>query len=72
MLLDCEKVKIKDISNNENLFEVLENEGFNLPIISKHQDKSTVLLEDSEKINVGTTNTPKITFYATSLTPKQK
>lgn len=47
-------VKIKDISNGENLYEVLEDEGFNLPLSALHQEKSTVLAEKCNPVNLGT------------------
>lgn len=70
-LLDPEKRKINEKSKGENLSKAPEDGGFNLPI-SEYQEKSTTLVEEVEPINFGTIETPKITYHATSLDPKEK
>lgn len=44
---------MKDIFDRENLFEVPKDKGFNLPNSAIHQDKSTMLVEKCNPINVG-------------------
>lgn len=70
-LSDLEKKKIKDKLEGENLFEALEDGGFNLPI-SEYQEKSTLLVEEAESINVSTTKNPKITYHVMLLDPEEK
>lgn len=70
-LSDYEKGKKKDVSQGENLSQAPKDGGFNLPII-EYQEKSTILVEDSKPINVGTTKAPKVTYHATSLDPKER
>ena len=65
-LSDKKKVKRKDVSNGENLSEVPEDEGFNLPLRAIHQEKSAVLAEKCNPVNLGIEETPHITFYVES------
>lgn len=55
---DLKIVKTKDVSKGENLFEMPKDEGFNFPSISIDQEKSTILIESSQLVNVGTTRAP--------------
>lgn len=71
VLSDPEKRKIKEKSKGENLFEVLEDGGFNLPIF-EYQEKSALLFEEAKPINAGIAKTPKITYHAASLDPEEK
>jgi len=60
-------VKIKDVSKGENPTVAPEDGGFDLPLPSKYQEKSALLVEDSTEINLGTEQNPKTTFLAASL-----
>lgn len=63
---DQEKVKTKDASNGENLLEALEDGGFDtLP--EHYQQRSSILIEPTLAINIGTIEQPKILHPATSL-----
>lgn len=48
-----------------------KDKGFDLPSIGKYQEKSAVLVEEAQQINVGIVDNPEITFYATYLDPKE-
>jgi len=65
--LDHKIVKTKDISKGENLIVAHEDGGFDLPLPSKYQEKSALLVEDSTKINLGIKQNLKTTFVAASL-----
>jgi hypothetical protein len=60
-------VKIKDVYDGENLIEMPKDEGFNLPPSALYQEKSIVLEEKCNLVNVGTSEAPQITFYLESL-----
>ena len=53
-LSDKKIVKIKYVSNGENLSEEPEDEGFNLPLRAIHQEKSAVLAKKCNPVNLGT------------------
>ncbi|GLJ30964.1 hypothetical protein SUGI_0618010 [Cryptomeria japonica] len=68
--LDPEKVKIKDESNGENLLEVLEDGRFDT--LPKHyQERSSILIESTEAVNIDTTKQPKILHPTTSLSKEE-
>jgi len=68
--LNHEKLKIKDISKGENLFEVPKDGGLDsLPI---DREKSTLLIEGSKEVNLGTKDNPRIIQFAASLTIEEK
>lgn len=64
--LDQEKVKTKEISNGENLLEASGDGRFDtLP--EHYQERSSILIEPTEAVNIGTTEQPKILHPTTSL-----
>lgn len=69
--LDQSKDKIKGISKGENLFEALVDGIFDT--ISKHfQERSAILIETIEAVNIGTQENPKILHPATSLLGQER
>ena len=65
------KVKIKDVSKGENLPEAPTDEVLDsLP--SYFQDRSSVLVEPTEAVNLGTEEVQKIVHLAKSLSPEEK
>jgi hypothetical protein len=58
-LSDPKKSKIKDEFKGENIFEALEDGGFNLPTF-KYQEKSTLVVEGLEPINFSMIEAPKV------------
>ena len=68
---DPQKSKNKDVSNGENLPEALADEVLgSLP--SYFQDRSSVLIETTQPINLGTKESPKIIHVAQSLLTEEK
>lgn len=67
--LDHEKVKKKDVSNSENLFEAPEDRRLYVPPL---KEISISLVEMIEEINLGTPNNPKIIHFAASLSKYDK
>lgn len=66
--MDEEKVKTKGISESENLDQALEDEELDLPtIVPPQQDRSTLLIEEIDSINIGTEDTPKNVLISKSL-----
>ncbi|MFA1657821.1 hypothetical protein ACDX31_27220, partial [Klebsiella quasipneumoniae] len=64
-------VKIKDVSKGENLSEAPEDEIFDaLP--SHFQERSSVLIEPTQAINLGTEEHPHMIHLAQSLSPEEK
>lgn len=71
--MDTKKVKIKDVSSSENLDQVLEGEGIDLPtMVPPQQEKYPLLIEKNDTINMGTKETPKNVLIANSLTNEEK
>lgn len=69
--LDLEKVKINNVSNSENLSEALKDGRFDT--LPKHyHDRSSILVEPTQSINLGTTEKAKILHLATSMTEQEK
>lgn len=67
---DQEKVKIKDVSNSENLFEAPKDGGLEfLPI---NQERYPMLIKEVIEFNTSTTKNPKIVLFVASLTKKEK
>lgn len=67
-LPDLEKVKIKDASNGENLEEALEDGDVHLPLVGTQlSTRSSILIEETQEVNLGTAENPKITYVAKSL-----
>ena len=65
------KVKTKDVSTGENLSEAPEDEIFDaLP--SHFQERSSVLIEPTQAINLGTEEHPDMIHLAQSLSPEEK
>ena len=65
------KVKTKDISKGENLFGAPANEIFDaLP--SNFQERSLVLIEPTQLINLGIEEHPHMIHLAQSLSPEEK
>lgn len=69
-LSDHEKVKIKDVPTGENLSKVPKGGRLDIPLSS--QDKSTLLVEMTEEINLGTPDNPKVIHFAASLLKQEK
>lgn len=70
-LLDHKKVKRKNVSNNENLFEALTDER--LDTLPEHyQERSPILIEPTQSINIDTIETTKTLHLAASLTDQEK
>ena len=70
-VFEAKKSKNKDISNGENLFEAPANEVLgSLP--SYFQDRSSVLIEPTQLINLGSEESPKIIHVAQSLSAEEK
>lgn len=66
---NIEKLKIKDMSSSENLEQALEDEGIDLPtMVPLQQEKSPLLIKETDTINMGTEETPKNVLIAKSLT----
>lgn len=71
--LDEQEIKTKGISESENLEMALDNEGFDLPTIGYlPQDKSNLLIEEIDSINMGTKVIPKNVLIAKSLNKIEK
>ena len=65
-VLEPKIVKIKDVSKGENLSKVLEDEILDtLP--SHFQEISSVLIEPTQPVNLGTEAKPQIIHLAQSL-----
>ena len=65
------KSKNKDVSNGENLFEAPMDEVLGgLP--RYFQDRSSMLIEPKQPINLGTEESPKIIHVAQSFSTKEK
>ena len=69
MPLDHEKVKIKDLSEGENLSKTPEDGRLDTPPL---KERSTLLIEMTKEINMGTTNNPKVIHFAASLSLEEK
>lgn len=67
--LDHEKVNIKDVFEGENLSEALEDRRLDIPPL---KERSALLVEMIEEINLGTPNNPKVIHFAVSLSPEEK
>ncbi len=68
---ELEKVKNKDVSKGKNLFEA-PNDGILGSLPSYFQERSSVLIEPTQPINLGTKEAPKITYLAQSLSQEEK
>lgn len=68
--LDQSKEKTKDISDVENLFEVPEDGKFDI-LPAYFQERSAILIEPTEAVNIGASKDPKILHYAASLSKKR-
>ena len=64
------KVKRKDVSKGEKLFEVPKHVLDRLP--SYFQDWSSVLIKPTQVVNLGMDETPQIVHLAQSLSPQEK
>ncbi|GLJ30587.1 hypothetical protein SUGI_0605670 [Cryptomeria japonica] len=71
-LFDPTKVKRKSVSNGENLFEVPEDERFDILSASTQQERSTILIEETKEYNVGTPETPHHIHLASLLTLEEQ
>lgn len=65
------EIKIKDVSNGENLSEVLEDGDFILPPQEHRHPISSVLIEETQPVNISLTKIPHITYIIASLPPQQ-
>jgi hypothetical protein len=69
-VIDHDKRKIKSESNGENLSKAPKDERFDtLP--EHYQERSSILIEPTESINIGTMEQPRILQLAASLTPEE-
>ncbi|GLJ53608.1 hypothetical protein SUGI_1143590 [Cryptomeria japonica] len=71
-LFDPTKVKRKSISNGENLFEVPEDEGFDILPASTQHERSMILIKETKEYNVGTPENPHLIHLASLLTPEEQ
>lgn len=62
------KVKRKDTYNGEILHEVQEDERHDTLPITSYQEKSSMLIEETIKTNIGTEEEPHNIFLARLLT----
>lgn len=67
-LSNPKKVKRKDTFDNENLSEAPEDGRFNTLPIKLYEEKSSMLIEETIKTNIGTKEVPYNIFLAQSLT----
>ncbi|GLJ55837.1 hypothetical protein SUGI_1198920 [Cryptomeria japonica] len=70
-LSDPKKVKRKDISEGENLSEAPEDGRLNI-LPTSYEEKSSMLVEETIKTNIGTEEVPHNIFLAQSLTESEK
>lgn len=70
VVLDLEKVKIKNMSNGENLSEA-PKDGIFETFLEYYHERSSVLLEPTQFINIGTTKKEKTLHLATSMTEQE-
>lgn len=70
-LLDPKAVKIKDVSNDENLLEVPKDGKFDILPFNTNKKRSSILVEETKEINLGITNNPHMIHLSASLTPKK-
>lgn len=57
------KVKIKEVSNGENLLKVPKDEKFDI-LLENFQERSIVLIESTQPINIGTVKAPQMVHIA--------
>lgn len=70
-VLDHKKVKIKDVSDGENLFEAPEDERlYTLP--EHYQERSPILIELTQSINIDTEAATQIIHLAESPTEQER
>lgn len=71
--LDEQQVKTKGVSKSENLEKAIDDEGIDLPTIGHlPQDRSNLLIEEIDNINMGTEDIPNNVIIAKSLTNQEK
>jgi len=71
-VLDHQNSKNKDISNSENLSEAPKDGRLDpLPNLT-HQERSSILIEPAEAINVNTGDNPRMVHMAKALTEHEK
>lgn len=71
--LDEKKTKTKEVSESENLEKALDDEGLDLPTIGYlPQDRSNLLIKETNSINMGIEDIPKNVLIAKSLTEQEK
>ena len=71
VVLETKIVKINDISKGENLSEVPEDEILDM-LPSHFQERSSVLIELTQPINLGTEEEPQIIHLAESLSAAER
>lgn len=67
-LLDPKVIKIKDKSNGENLSEAPEDGRFYIIPFNTNKERTSILVEETKEINLGTTRTPHMIHLTTPLT----
>lgn len=70
-VLDLEKVKTKDASNGENLLEVPKDGRLDFPPRPKYQEMSSVIIEPTIPVNIGTEENSRILHLATYLSTQE-
>ncbi|GLJ21626.1 hypothetical protein SUGI_0402520 [Cryptomeria japonica] len=70
-LSDPKKVKRKDVSEGENLSEAPEDGRLDI-LPSSYEEKSSMLVEETIKTNIGTEEVPHNIFLAKSLTESER
>ena len=68
---ELKNVKGKDVFKGENLFEEPEDEVL-YPLPSYFQDRSSVLIEPTQVVNLGTDEAPQMVHLAQSLSSQEK
>lgn len=71
VVLHQEKVKIKSTSNSENLYKAPKYGIFD-SLLEHYHEISSVLIEPTQSINIGTTETMKTLYIVTSMTEEEK
>lgn len=69
--LDQSKEKTKGISDSENLLQVSEDGKFNI-FPAYFQERSIILIEPIEAVNIDTSKDPKILHFAASLSKRER
>lgn len=70
-LVETKRVKTKDISKGENIFEAPEDGRFDSLPCRTNQERLSIFIEETKEINLGAPKNPHILHLAESLTPTE-